>query len=115
MPYVKITTSVRLDETKREKLKSAVFDAITRIPGKTEEVTMLDIADGADIHKGNNAIPAAFVDTRVFTAAPQAGKDEYCKALGDALEDLLGIEKSRVYVNILEFNAWGSGSGFRML
>ena len=115
MPFIRLTTNIKLDDSKREQLKTAVFDAITRIPGKTEEVTMLDIIDDAAMSKGNNTIPAAFVDTRVFTAAPQEGKDEYCKALGDALNTIIGVDKKMLYVNILEFNGWGSGFGFRIL
>lgn len=113
MPYVKFVTSVKLDEKKREEVRTAIWDAVTVIPGKTPEVTMIEIQDEADIMKGPGGDPAIFAETRLFTTAPTASKEEYSKKLFETFEKITGVIPARMYFNILEFNSWASGGNFR--
>ena len=113
MPLVKIVTSVKLDEKKRDELRAIVWDAITVIPNKTPEVTMIEIADGADLTKGPGGTPALYAETRLFTAAPSGPKAEYSKKLFEGFEKVTGVEPSKTYLNFLEFNTWASGGNYK--
>ena len=113
MPFVKFVTSVKLDEKKREEVRSAIWDAVVVIPGKTPEVTMVEIQDGADMTKGPAGSPAIFTETRLFTTAPTAAKEEYSKKLFEAFEKITGVIPANMYFNVLEFNSWAAGGNFR--
>lgn len=113
MPFVKFVTSVKLDENKRDAVRGAIWDAITVIPGKTPEVTMIEIQDQADLQKGPGGAPAIFMETRLFTRPPFDTKKEYCVKLFAKFQELLGVEPARMYFNMLEFNEWGSGGNYK--
>ena len=113
MPFVKFVTSVKLDEKKRDEIRSIIWDAVTVIPGKTPEVTMIEIQDGADLRKGPGGAPAIFTETRLFTTAPTDSKSEYSKKLFEGFERITGVVPARMYFNILEFNTWASGGNYK--
>ena len=113
MPFVKVVTSVKLDEKKRDEIRNAVWDAIVVIPNKTPEVTMVEISDCADLTKGPGGSPAIFMETRLFTAAPFGPKEEYHKKLFDCFQKITGVEPKNMYFNVLEFTEWGSGGNYK--
>lgn len=115
MPFVNFVTSVKLDENKRDEVRNAIWEAITVIPGKTPEVTMIEIRDGADLRKGPGDAPAIFMETRLFTRPPMDSKKEYCQKLFAKFEELLGVEPAKMYFNMLEFFEWGSGGNYKSL
>lgn len=112
MPYVSIRSGAKLDETKRALVRKAVFDAIVLIPGKTPEVTMVEISDGCDLQKGPVTAPALFAELRLFTKAPMEAKRACAKQLMESLAPVTGIPTDRMYLNYLEFFEWGSGGHY---
>lgn len=113
MPFVSFVTSEKLDARQRDSVRNAVWEAITVIPGKTPEVTMIEIRDGADLQKGPGGAPAIFMETRLFTRPPFASKEEYSRRLFTEFNRLLGVDPSKMYFNILEFNEWASGGNYK--
>lgn len=113
MPFVSLVTSVSLSEEKRELVRNAIFESIAVVPGKSAAVTMVEIRDGADIRKDVSDAPAIFIETRLFTRPPFEAKRAYYKALSEKLNALTGVEKPRIYFNVLEFNEWGSGDDYK--
>lgn len=113
MPFISVTTSVRLEGEKREKAREAIYDAILLIPGKTKEVTMVQIRDCADITKGNTGEPAMFIQARMFTRPPFAAKREFVQAITKNLGEIAGIALSQIYVNVMEFYEWGANGDLK--
>lgn len=113
MPFVSFVTSEKLDARQRDSIRSAIWDAITVIPGKTPEVTMIEIRDGADLQKGPGGMPAIFMETRLFTRPAFDAKKQYCEKLFAKFQELLNVEPARMYFNITEFNEWGSGGNYK--
>jgi phenylpyruvate tautomerase PptA (4-oxalocrotonate tautomerase family) len=107
MPYIGLNISEKLSESQKEKLKSEIGRLITVIPGKTEEVTIVDISGGRSMYMGGKAIPCAYVDIRVYTKADPEGKKRFAEELFTVLEGELGIPKDNVYMSVLEFEQWG--------
>ena len=112
MPYVALNTSEKLSETRREKVKSEIGRLVTVIPGKTEEVTIVDISDGRSMYKGGKAVPCAYVDIRVYTKADPEGKKQFVNDLFVLLDKELGITKDNVYISVLEFEEWGAHGAY---
>ncbi|MDR0452875.1 MAG: hypothetical protein LBH15_07515 [Treponema sp.] len=107
MPYVGLSTSEKLSDSQKEKLKSEIGRLITVIPGKVEEGTIVDISAGRSMYKGGKAVPCAYVDIRVYTKADPEGKKRFVNDLFDVLDKDLGIPKDNVYMSVLEFEEWG--------
>ncbi len=113
MPFISITTSVRLEGEAREKAREAAYEAILLVPGKSVEVTMVQIRDSADITKGNTGEPAMFIEARMFTRPPFAAKQEFAKTIQTKLSEITGVAPAQIYLNIMEFYEWGSNGDYR--
>ncbi|MDR1351912.1 MAG: hypothetical protein LBK05_01415 [Treponema sp.] len=112
MPYVSLNTSEKLSETQKERVKSEIGRLIAVIPGKTEEVTIVDISGGHSMYKGGQAVPCAYVDIRVYTKADPEGKKQFVDGLFVVLDRELGIPKDNVYMSVLEFEQWGDHGAY---
>ncbi|MDR2053644.1 MAG: hypothetical protein LBP80_09540 [Treponema sp.] len=112
MPYISLNTSEKLSENQKEKVKSEIGRLITVIPGKTGEVTIVDISDGRSMYKGGKTAPCAYVDIRVYTKADPEGKKRFVDELFGVLDRELGIPKDDVYMSVLEFEQWGDHGAY---
>ena len=113
MPFISITTSVRLEGEAREQVRAAAYDSILLVPGKTKEVTMVQIRDCADLTKADTGEAAIFVEARMFTRPPMAAKKEFAQAIMKKLCEVTGVAPAQVYLNIIEFHEWGSNGDYR--
>lgn len=109
MPFIQVNVSRKLEHEQIENVKSALGELITLIPGKTEAVTMIDIADKRCIYKDGKAIDGGFIEIRLYGAAELGSKEALTAAVFSAMERLLGIQPQNLYLNILELTSWGTG------
>ena len=115
MPFVKVVTSVSLNEEKRAALRDAVWSSITLIPNKTPEVTMVELRDKADLRKGPGEADALFTEVRLFTTPPSAAKKAYAESFFAKAEEITGVKTDKMYLNFIEFNEWGSNGTIHCL
>lgn len=109
MPFIQVNVSQTLKDTQKEQLKARLGEVITLIPGKTEAVTMIDIADSRAIYKDGKPIDGGFIEVRLYGAAQQSSKEAMTEAVFAAMEELLGIKPQNLYLNIFEMSSWGTG------
>ena len=109
MPFIQVNVSQKLKEQQKDKVKSRLGELIALIPGKTEAVTMVDIADGRTLYKDGKPINGGFVEVRLYGAADQPSKEALTEAVFTAMDQLLGIRPQDLYLNIFELNSWGTG------
>ena len=109
MPFIQVNVSQALKDPQKEQLKAKLGELITLIPGKTEAVTMVDIADKRTIYKDGKPIDGGFIEVRLFGPAEQASKEAMTEAVFAAMEQLLGIKPQDLYLNIFEMNSWCTG------
>ncbi len=108
MPFIDIKTSVKLNDGQITDLKSACGKAITLIPGKTEEVTMVGILGDYALFLGGNALDkGAFVDVRTYRSSSAESKSRVNASLSAALNQLLDIPMEHIYINFIELSEWG--------
>ncbi len=114
MPFINSRVSVPMNEAQRESLKKKLGQAISIIPGKSENWLMIEFADNCDLcFKGDRSIPAAFVEIKVFGAVPRSCIDEMTKTVCNIYETDLGIKKDRIYIKYEEADKWGwNGTNF---
>jgi phenylpyruvate tautomerase PptA (4-oxalocrotonate tautomerase family) len=110
MPYICVNLSKKIDGKQEEELKARLGEIITLIPGKSEAVTMVDISCGRSLYLGGKALGnGAFVEIRLLGKAEKAYKEALTEAVFKSLKELVGASEKEVYVNVVEFENWGTG------
>lgn len=113
MPFINVMTNTAVSNDAETAIKSALGQAITAIPGKSEGWLMVGIEPEHILYfKGDNA-PAAMVNVSVFGSANPSAYDNLTGQICSILNTQLGIEPSRIYVKYSETSNWGwNGSNF---
>ncbi|MCR5708591.1 MAG: hypothetical protein K6G82_10000 [Ruminococcus sp.] len=113
MPFINVKTNVSVSPDAASDIKSALGQAITAIPGKSEDWLMVGIEpDYLLWFKGTNE-PAAMVDVSLYGGASHNAKTTLTSHITGILTNELGISSDRVYVKYIETESWGwNGSNF---
>ncbi len=109
MPFINTKLSVELDSNKEKQLKDAFGKAITSL-GKSEAWLMLNFEDNCKLwFKGENDSPIAIAEISLYGSATRAQYDAMTAEITEAISQIAGIDKSRVYVKYSEIETWGFG------
>jgi phenylpyruvate tautomerase PptA (4-oxalocrotonate tautomerase family) len=113
MPFINVKTNTPVAHDKMQTIKSALGQAITAIPGKSESWLMVGIEpDYALWFKGSDS-PAAMVEVSVYGSASPSAYSKLTAQVTDILGSSLGISPDRIYVKYFETQNWGwNGSNF---
>lgn len=112
MPFINSKVSVSLTEDKIESIKKQLGEAITIIPGKSENWLMVGFEDNCRLYfQGNNSQPSAFVEVKIFGKASHACYDKLTARICDILQTELSIPQNRIYVKYEEVSEWGWNGG----
>ena len=108
MPYIETKTNVTLTEAQKVELKEKFAEAITLIPGKSEEWLMLGFADGMTMSfRGDITSPCAMVEVDIFGSTSDSAYDAMTSDVCDVLSSVAKIDPSRIYVKYRECDRWG--------
>ena len=113
MPYIAINTSLQLSDAQKEKLKTELGRLITIIPTKTEAGLLIDFSGGRTMYKAGENVSGAFIELRLFHKSEFDPKKQFTEACFEMLSRELGLKKENMYLNILEFENWGSAGIFK--
>lgn len=113
MPYIHMQTSCAISADQRTALFKMLNETISLIPGKTPNVTMIQIDDHCTMQRAEDFAPCIFFELRMFKASPEEAKALYVKTVSEKLSDLLGVDQTRIYMNLMEFQTWGSGGIYK--
>lgn len=113
MPFINIKTNRAVSSEKEIAIKSALGQAITTIPGKSEAWLMVGIEPEYTLYfKGTNE-PAAMVEVSVYGQANPSAFNSLTEKLCAVLNEQLDIDPSRIYVKYTATTDWGwNGSNF---
>lgn len=113
MPFINVKTNTAVSNEKEIALKTALGQAITAIPGKSENWLMVEIEPERKLYfKGDNA-PAAMVEVSVFGSANSSAFNKLTDSICSILNEQLSIDCSRIYVKYEATQDWGwNGSNF---
>lgn len=113
MPFIGIKTNVAVAAEKEENIKSALGQAITSIPGKSENWLMVGIEPEYKLYFKGTADPAAMVNVSIYGSADSSAKTKLTGKICDILGNELGVSPSRIYVCYAETPDWGwNGANF---
>ena len=108
MPYVLMSTSLKLTEEQKDKVKSEFGRLITILPTKAEAGLLVDFADGHTMYRAGEKAPCAFIEIRLFGHSEFEAKRKLTQSVFEMLGKELKLEVPRIYLNILEFDNWGT-------
>ena len=90
MPCIQTKVNVTLTPEKEEAIKQKFGQAITAIPGKTENWLMCTFEDGCRMYfRGEAGAPMAFVEVKVYGKAPASAFDRLTGEITGILRDEL--------------------------
>ncbi len=109
MPFIAVRTAQKLMAPQKQALKEGLGQLIALIPGKSEEKLMIGLQDAQDLYfRGEEKDSAAFVEVRLKDKADWDDKAKLTEGIFNLLEKKAGIPKDCAYINIMEFDCWGS-------
>jgi len=113
MPYIAVNTSQKLSDAQKEKIKTELGRLITIIPTKAEANLLIDFSDSRTMYKGGENISGAFIEMRLFKKTDFEPKKKFTEETFEMLSQELGLKKEHMFLNILEFDNWGSAGTYK--
>lgn len=113
MPFVHVSISKELSTEKFEEFRDAVAERMSLLPGKSRLNTMIRIDAGCRLTMGDEGLPCAFLEARLYKSAPVEAKRAFVQAIYEVFETVVELPSSRVYMNIIELETWASGGVFK--
>ena len=114
MPFLNARVSVKMTSDEELKIKEALGQAITLLPGKSEQWLMVGFQDNYHLFfQGSNNEASAFIEVKVYGKAKSDNYDALTKRITDIFHSELDIPSSRIYVEYEETPYWGfDGANF---
>ena len=104
MPYIHLTTSKRLSDEDKLALRNCALSAAALL-NKNRRNVMVQIEDGAYLHKGDEAGDCAFCDVRVMGVAAPEARDRFSAALSADIARIAQTAPGCVYLSLSEFTS----------
>lgn len=111
MPYIVTRTNTAISGRKEQNLKERMGEAISLIPGKSEDWLMLSFHDNQSMYFKGSDDPCAVCEVKLYGSAGDAEYAKLTETLTDILYEELEIPSERVYVVYEEIGCWGWNGG----
>ena len=110
MPFINVKTNVSVNKEKMDAIKSQLGQAITAIPGKSENWLMVGIEPDYALYFQGSDAPAAMVEVQLYGNAGN-GADALTGKICNILNTELSIPVNRTYVSYFGTANWGWNGG----
>ena len=107
MPFINVKTNTAVPKDKETAIKSALGQAITAIPGKSETWLMVGIEPEYTLYFQGTDEPAAMVDVSIYGSASSSALSNLTGKISSILSAELSIPLSRIYVKYSQTPDWG--------
>ncbi|MFI3115399.1 MAG: hypothetical protein R3Y12_04570 [Clostridia bacterium] len=109
MPYINITTTVKMTDEQKAKMNEGLGKNITLIEGKEAKGLIIAFVDGVDMFfRTEKTEKGAFVDVRLYTESKYEEKEAFAKSVSVLFKEILDIDEQEVTLNMIELYEWGS-------
>ncbi|MBQ7363537.1 MAG: hypothetical protein IJW48_03690 [Clostridia bacterium] len=108
MPYINTATTKEISKEMKAELTRELGEAISLLPGKSEEWLMLRFEGGADMaFRGDCEGDTAMVEVSLLGKAAPEALSALTARITEILEDKLALSRDRVYIKYFETDKWG--------
>lgn len=112
MPFINSKISTKLTDAQEKEIKTALGQAITAIPGKSESWLMVGFEDEYKLYfRGDNSQPCAFVEVSVYGSENPAAFEKLTGKICEIYGRVLGISADHIYVKYQAVLNWGWNGG----
>jgi hypothetical protein len=114
MPYMHVRTNVAVGKDKQVAIKAAFGEAISLLPGKSEQWLMVDVEEQATLFlAGEGDRPLAMVEVELLGKSTPRAYEALTARVCEIMQRELSIAPDGVYVKYAEIEHWGyNGSNF---
>lgn len=115
MPCIQVKTNVKVSAQSAEAIKDGLGQAISCIPGKSEEWLMVSVEDGCQMFfGGKGGRPIAMVEVKILgNAVDREGGERMTREVTRILEGTLGVSPGDMYIKYEASPDWGwNGTNF---
>ena len=107
MPYIELKTNITITEDRESILIKELGQAITAIPGKTENWLMLGFKGDMKMAFRGDTSPLAMIEIDLYGKADSTYYDILTRRVCDITSSTLSIPGERIYVKYREVEYWG--------
>ncbi|MBR5406024.1 MAG: hypothetical protein IK111_00130 [Lachnospiraceae bacterium] len=112
MPFIDSKVSVKITEEQEKELKTRLGQAISIIPGKSENWLMTGFEDEYHLYfRGDNSQPTAYIEVRLFGSPNKAAFQKMTEEITKIFGDVLGIAPDHMYIKYSATPDWGWNGG----
>ena len=112
MPYIEAKISKKITKEEEVQLKSALGQAISIIPGKSEQWLMLGFQDEVRMYfRGDDSEPVAFVEVRIYGGPNRDAFERMTAEITRIFGEVLGIAADHMYIKYSATPDWGWNGG----
>ena len=114
MPFIDSKVSVKVSKEQEKELKTRLGQAISLIPGKSEQWLMTGFQDEYHLYfRGDDSAPMAFIEVRLFGGPDKAAFNRMTAEVTKIFGEVLGIAPDHMYIKYSATMDWGwNGSNF---
>ncbi len=112
MPFIDSKVSVKITQEQEKELKTRLGQAISIIPGKSENWLMTGFEDDYHLYfRGDNSQPIAYIEVRLFGGPNKAAFQKMTEEITKIYGDVLGIAPDHMYIKYSTTPDWGWNGG----
>lgn len=112
MPFIDSKVSVKITEEQEKELKTRLGQAISLIPGKSENWLMTGFEDNYHLYfRGDKSEPIAYIEVRIFGGPNKAAFQKMTEEITKIYGDVLGIAPDHMYIKYSATPDWGWNGG----
>lgn len=108
MPFIHTRTNISLSRKQKENVKKELGEAISIIPGKTEQYLMVGFEDSMSLYFAGDILePCAIVTVEIFGKTTDEIYQQMTAKITEIISSDLSMKPERIYVNYREVDHWG--------
>ena len=108
MPYIQVSMSESLDDTRIMSLKAMLGEKIALLPGKSESVLMVEINNCSNMFFKGEPGNCAMIQVHLYKESPKDAKNLFTSEMLESFSEITNIPIDRIFMNFAEHSEWAS-------
>ena len=101
MPYLMVQTNVRVDDSQKTDLLKSLSAQVAEALGKPESYVMVALEDNTPMVFAGSDAPLAYLELKSI-GLPESKTQALSSTLCSAINDALGIDTNRIYIEFAD-------------
>lgn len=108
MPFIISRTNCPISRQQEQLLKSRLGQAITLVPGKSEQTLLLGFEDQCHLYlQGDDSRRIAYIEVSIWANETHKGYSPLTAAITRIFHDILQIAPECIYIRYIDIPDWG--------